>query len=184
MTQPFTPDPTADRPHRPTDDAEEVYFEGSPRLRAELSSVVAWGLAGVALLAIVVANLVRFHVQVPAWAYAVALLLAAASLCVPSLLRRTLRYRITNYRIDVSSGLISRNTDTLELWHVEDLRLHQSPLDRITGIGTINVFGHDATTPKMSLRGLPAPQQIFRNLEQRIIAVKRQQGVMKVDAGQ
>jgi membrane protein YdbS with pleckstrin-like domain len=182
---PFTPDATAaDRPHRPTDDAEEVYFDGSPRLRAELSSVVAWGLAGVALLAIVVANLVHFHVRVPAWLYGGVVLLSAGFLCVPSLLRRTLRYRITNYRIDVTSGLLGRNTDTLELWHVEDLRLHQSPLDRITGVGTINVFGHDPTTPKMSLRGLPAPAQIFRNLEQRIIAVKRQSGVMKVDAGQ
>ena len=28
--------PPDDRPHRPADDSEEAYFEGSPLLRAEL----------------------------------------------------------------------------------------------------------------------------------------------------
>ena len=180
----FVPDPTATRPHRPTDDAEEVYFDGSPRLAAELSSVLAWGLAGLVLLAAVGANLVRFHRPFPAWGYAAVVLLALVFLAVPSLLRRTTRYRITNYRIDVTRGLLSRNVDTLELWHVEDLRLHQSLFDRISGIGTITVMSHDDTTPNLVLIGLPGPQQLFRALEQRVIAVKRQQGVMKVDPGQ
>ena len=178
------PNPAGDRPHRPTDDAEEVYFDGSPRLQAELSTVLAWGLAGLVVLAAVAANLLYFHRPVPAWAYAAAVVLALCFLAVPSLLRQTIRYRITNYRIDVTRGLLARDVDTLELWHVEDLRLHQSLFDRLSGIGTITVLSHDDTTPNLKLIGLPGPQQLFRNLEQRVIAVKRQGGVMKVDPGQ
>ena len=128
-------------------------------------------------------NLAVWHARVPGWAYAVAIVVAVACLLVPVLLRRTVRYRITNYRVDVTRGLISRNIDTLELWHVEDMRLHQGPLARLFNCGTITVMSHDDTTPKLDLVGLPAPQELFRALQQRVIAVKRQRGVMKVDVG-
>ena len=99
------------------------------------------------------------------------------------MMRKAVRYRITNYRIDVSSGVLSRNVDTVELWHVEDLRLHQSVLNRVADVGTITITSHDQALPQLALRGLPKPQELFRMLEQRVIAVKRQRGVMKVDAG-
>jgi membrane protein YdbS with pleckstrin-like domain len=181
MTMPTTP--AADGPHRETDDTETVYFEGSPLLRGELHSLVAWGLAGVVVLAAAVLNLAWWHQHVPAWAYAVAVVVAVGFLAVPSLLRRTIKYRITNYRIDVTRGLLARTVDTLELWHVEDLRMRQSIAGRIFNCGTITVLSHNASIPRLEMFGLPAPQELFRHLEQRVIAVKRQRGVMKIDTG-
>jgi hypothetical protein len=99
------------------------------------------------------------------------------------MLRKTLRYRITNYRVDITSGVFARNIDTLELWHVEEPRLHQSFFNRLMGVGSIVLSTHDPKMPTMTLYGLPRPQEIFRLIEQRVIAVKRQPGVMKVDAG-
>ena len=183
MTQnapPITPD---NQPHKPADDSEEVYFEGSPLLRAELGHVILWGLGGAVLLAIAVANLVYWKGHWPWWIYPAMILIAAIVTFMPMMLRKTLRYRITNYRIDISYGLLSRNTDTIELWHVEDLRLHQSLINRIAGVGAITIMVHDQTLPKFTLRGLPKPQELFKMLEQRVIAVKRQRGVLKLDAG-
>jgi membrane protein YdbS with pleckstrin-like domain len=119
----------------------------------------------------------------PWWIYPAILLVAAVITFTPMMLRKTLRYRITNYRIDISSGVLSRNTDTIELWHVEDLRLHQSLINRMAGVGAITITVHDQALPKFTLAGLPRPQDLFKLLEQRVIAVKRQRGVMKVDAG-
>ena len=181
MSMPTDPLATA---HRPTDDAETVYFDGSPLLRAELASVLAWGSAGLVVLAAAVANLAVWHRPVPWWAYAAAVVVAVGLLLVPLALRRTVRYRITNYRIDVTHGFLSRTVDTMELWHVEDLRMRQSIFDRMAGVGTIEVISHDDTTPDQILRGLPAPRELFRALEQRVIAVKRQSGVVKMDVGQ
>ena len=45
------------------------------------------------------------------------------------------------------------------------------------------VISHDETTPKLELHGLPDPRVIFENLKQRVIAVKRQRGVIKMDVG-
>jgi membrane protein YdbS with pleckstrin-like domain len=183
MTQiqnPISPD---DRPHKPADDSEEVYFEGSPLLRADIHKVALWGLAAVVILAIPLSNWFYFKQSWPWWLSLVLIVIAAGLAYMPFLLRKTLRYRITNYRIDVTSGIIGRNIDTVELWHVEDLRLHQSLLNRMADVGSITITSHDQNLPKLELVGLPKPQELFRMLEQRVIAVKRQRGVMKVDAG-
>jgi hypothetical protein len=170
------------RPHRPADDSEEVYFEGSPLLRAELGHVILYGLGGVLLLALVILNLVK-HWHWPWWLDLATVAVAALITFLPMMLRKTVRYRITNYRIDITNGVLSRNVDTVELWHVEDLRLHQSLINRMTDVGAISILVHDQALPKFTLGGLPKPQELFKILEQRVIAVKRQRGVMKVDAG-
>jgi membrane protein YdbS with pleckstrin-like domain len=174
--------PPDDRPHKPADDTEEVYFEGSPLLRSELGTVIIWWLIALVVLAIPVLRIV-YHWAWPWWVSAALVAAAVVLVFVPVRLRTAIRYRITNYRIDVSYGVLSRNVDTVELWHVEDLRLHQSLLNRMADVGTISITSHDQSLPKLALRGLPKPQELFRMLEQRVIAVKRQRGVMKVDPG-
>jgi membrane protein YdbS with pleckstrin-like domain len=179
-----TPTPAPDnRPHRPADDSEEVYFEGSPLLRAEFGKVAIFGLIGIAIIALVTTDAFKWHSSLPWWMRLLAIAVAIGLFFIPSITRRTVRYRITNYRIDVTSGFFSRNIDTIELWHVEDIRLHQSLFNRMVGVGTIAVSSRDQVLPLLSLRGLPRPQELFKMLEQRIIAVKRQRGVMKVDPG-
>jgi hypothetical protein len=51
------------------------------------------------------------------------------------------------------------------------------------GVGTISVIAHDDTTPDLVLRSVPNARQLFETLQQRVIAVKRGGGVMKVDTG-
>ena len=90
---------------------------------------------------------------------------------------KSIRYRISNYRIDYERGIISKDINTLELWHVEDIAFHQSILGRILGIGTISVVSHDDNMPDLEMRGLPDARKLLEELKQRIIAVKRRQGV-------
>jgi uncharacterized membrane protein YdbT with pleckstrin-like domain len=94
---------------------------------------------------------------------------------------RAVRYRVSNYRIDLERGIFSKNIDTLELWHVEDIAFHQSLLNRILGVGYITIISHDDTTPKLVLQSVPRARELFDSLKQRIIAVKRQRGVIKMD---
>ncbi len=118
------------------------------------------------------------------WLAALALIvLGIAAFFVPRLLVRSVRYRISNYRIDYERGILGRRIDTLELWHVEDICFSQSFWDRLLGVGDIRVMSHDETTPDLLLRGLPNPRPIFEQLKQRIISVKRQRGVIKMDVG-
>lgn len=167
-------------PHRPADDSEEIYFEGSPSLRGHVWRLVGWGLIAVALGG----GGIGVMAMSGAWIFGLILIIIAAVVVfVPILLTRSVRYRISNYRIDFERGLLSRTIDTLELWHVDDIQFHQSLSDRVLGVGTISVLSDDHTTPNLIIRGLPRPRPIFESLKQRVIAVKRQRGVIKMDIG-
>jgi len=71
---------------------------------------------------------------------------------------RTTRYRLTNQRLTVESGLLSRSMTEVDLRSVEDLVFHQGPLERLLGIGTVTVVSADRTAPRLGLRGVRDPR--------------------------
>jgi uncharacterized membrane protein YdbT with pleckstrin-like domain len=178
-------DPRRDeRPHKPADDQEVIYFEGSPLIRGELGKMILSVVVAAALIvAAIYLRWYRDDLTLPWWAVLLMFVLAIIALTVPYLITRMRRYRISNYRIDYERGLLSKRIDTLELWHVDDISFQQGLLDRIFNVGKVTVLSDDKTTPKLELEGLPNPRPIFDSLKQRVIAVKRQRGVIKMDMG-
>lgn len=162
----------------PTEAAEQIYFAGSPLLRGELARNGILLVLGVLIIAGSIVGAVMGFL--PALAGIVVGLLL---LCLPWLLTKTVHYRISSYRIDYERGLIGKKVDTLELWHVNDISFSQSPLERLMGVGTITVDSSDNSTPKLALHGLPNSRPLFDALKTRVIAVKRQRGVIKLDQG-
>ena len=160
------------------EEREEVYFAGSPALRGSLAHILFSFL--ISLIVIVGATALHAYGW---WIPAAGLLIAALVATIPILLIRSIHYRITIYRVDFERGLFSKDINTLELWHVEDIKYHQSLLDRLLNIGQITVIAHDEATPTLLLKSLPNPRPVFDALKDRIIAVKRQRGVVKIDAG-
>ncbi|HXX31435.1 MAG TPA: PH domain-containing protein [Myxococcaceae bacterium] len=71
---------------------------------------------------------------------------------------RTTRYRLTNQRLTVESGLVSRSMVEVDLRSVEDLVYHQGPVERLLGIGTIAVVSSDRTAPRLRLQGVKDPR--------------------------
>jgi hypothetical protein len=177
-----TPPPAAEAPHKPADDREEVYFEGSPLLRAELGRMAMYLLVAIVVAAIPFLLRKAWTGQ-PWWVYPLFSVIGLGVIGWPVLMVRTVRFRVSNYRIDYERGLLSKHIDTLELWHVEDIRFDQSLLDRMLNVGNITILSHDDTTPKLVMNGLPNPRPLYEALKQRVIAVKRQRGVIKMDTG-
>ena len=183
MESDLPPQVGEERPHRPADDKEEIYFEGSPLLRGELGKTFLFGVIGVLIIA---SPFIYHAVQEqwpPWWVTAAAILIGIGVLLLPVLIIRSTRYRVSNYRIDWEHGIFSRSIDTLELWHVDDIGFHQSFTDRMLNVGTISIRSDDKSTPNLPLQGVPNPRPLFDTLKQRVIAVKRQRGVIKMDAG-
>lgn len=184
MTNPQTPNiPPAAAPHAPPADDEAIYYQGSPLFGGQPEKVVLLALCGSIFLIGPVLVRVFAKQWPPGWVWAAMAIVGIIFWIIPFLITKSIRYRISNYRIDFERGLIARNINTLELWHVEDLSFHQSILDRIIGIGSIRILSHDDNMPNLYMRGLPNARKIFEELKQRIIAVKRQTGVLKVDTG-
>lgn len=162
-------------------DTEAVYYEGHPRLRGEIGMLLVWTIVAAVLAA--VGYLLWQREIVSVWVMLGLFVLAVLAVFIPAILVRRSRYRLTNYRIDFEFGILFKRYETLELWHVDDIRLAQSPLDRILRIGTIEVLSTDKSTPRLELRSLPEPKRLLDLLKQRVIAVKRQRGVVKLDMG-
>ena len=165
-----------------TPDEEIVYYEGSPLLRGEIGLVLLWFLAGAAVIALPIlwASLAS---DGPPWWLWFAVVVGLLLIFVPSLWVKRHRYTITNHRIDVESGLLGKSIDTLELWHVNDIGMRQGFLDRIFRVGTIVVDADDRSTPHLELRSLARPRNLYENLKQRVIHIKLQRGVIKIDDG-
>jgi membrane protein YdbS with pleckstrin-like domain len=179
-TGPVMHDVTAPKANEP----EKVYYEGSPLVRGNLGSLLLFFLVGLALIA---APFLYWYLSEgnkwPAWwVTLVMILIGLVLLIAPSIYARTIRYRISNYRIDFERGLLGKTIDTTELWHVDDIRFNQSIVERLLGVGTITIFASDQTTPSLPLRGIPKPREIFDALKARVIAIKRSRGVIKMDA--
>jgi membrane protein YdbS with pleckstrin-like domain len=166
---------------KPEEHEERIYYEGNPRLRGELGLLVTWSI--LAVLALGGTFAAWYYGYAPWWVPLIGVLVAVIAILIPSLLVRRSKYRITNYRIDYEFGLLFRKYDTLELWHVDDVSLFQSPIDRMLNVGTIKIVSGDASNPTLELRSLPSPRQLLETIKQRVIAVKRQRGVVKLDMG-
>jgi membrane protein YdbS with pleckstrin-like domain len=170
------------RPKR-DEDAEIVYYEGRPVMRAQQMKAILWAIIGLALLALPVVAMSMHWTFWTWWLSIICVLLAAMVIAVPWIKLRAIKYRITSYRIDYERGILTKRIDTLELWHVEDISFQQGLLDRMMNVGSVIVMSNDETTPKLELHGIPNARLVFDELKDRVIAVKRQRGVIKVDSG-
>ena len=61
------------------------------------------------------------------------------------LIRLSTRYTLTNERLKVTKGLLSKSVDEIELFRIKDTKVHQSFLNRLVGIGHIDVTSSDNT---------------------------------------
>jgi uncharacterized membrane protein YdbT with pleckstrin-like domain len=70
------------------------------------------------------------------------------------------RYRLTNQRLVIESGVLSRRIDELDMRTVEDLDFRQSLLARLLGIGDITVISSDRTDARTGLVGIARPREV------------------------
>ncbi len=88
------------------------------------------------------------------------LIIRAVFLAVSILRLRTTKYRLTNQRLTVEQGILSRTLDEVDLRTVDDSGFSQSPLERLQGIGTVWIVASDRSTPRLALRGIQDPRAI------------------------
>lgn len=68
---------------------------------------------------------------------------------------RSRQYEITTQRVRVRQGVFSKRTDELELYRVRDATLIEPFWLRLFGLGNIVITTNDASTPSLTLEGLP-----------------------------
>lgn len=73
---------------------------------------------------------------------------------------RNTKYVLTNQRILITTGLIGRREEQIDLARVKDIRMTQGLTDRMVGIGQIDIISTDLSTPSFRLMGVKDPQHV------------------------
>ena len=87
------------------------------------------------------------------------------------------KYRITNQRLFLTTGLLARKTEEIELFRVKDIKVDQGILQRLLRYGTVTVFSSDETAPQLALAGIGNPMEVKETLRTLYRAARKDAGV-------
>ena len=160
---------------------EEVAWEGVPSVKALIGEIVSTAVVAIALpiaaaltfdpALSMIAKLGRDMartVHESRSTLSTAITVAVIVLVVARLAKlgwhiavlRSHRYRVSNQRILLESGVLSKRIDEVDMRTVEDIEFQQGPLERLLGIGEIAVIAADKRMGRFRLRGVENPRDV------------------------
>jgi uncharacterized membrane protein YdbT with pleckstrin-like domain len=102
----------------------------------------------------------------PLWVAGGGLLPLVLGIAYSWLVRLGAEYRLYQDSLEVETGIIARSIDNLQLFRIRDLRLKQSVLGRLFGVGDISVTSTDQSTPHLTIRGVDGPRALYDTLRE------------------
>lgn len=91
------------------------------------------------------------------------------------------RFEITSERIRITTGVLSKRLDEMELYRVKDSTLEQPFLLRLVGLGNVFIKTSDPTTPRIEIRAILDARQVRENLRGCVEKMRDKKGVREVD---
>jgi hypothetical protein len=86
-------------------------------------------------------------------------------------------YVLTNERIKIIRGFISRRVENYELVRIQDIDFKQNMGERMLGIGDIFIRGHDASNPEVTLRDIANPEAVYETLRRAWMEARKAHGL-------
>ncbi|HEV3031383.1 MAG TPA: PH domain-containing protein [Polyangia bacterium] len=160
---------------------EEILWEGTPSLKAMAVSIVATALFALIVPLVVylayaplrdlvrhtsrdAADLVAEHEDGARTAIMLAVAVAVGARLVRlgwrTLVLRSHRYGVSNQRIVVESGVLSKSLVEIDVRTIDDITFRQTFVERVLGIGQIAILSSDPTNARVRLVGVPDPRQV------------------------
>jgi uncharacterized membrane protein YdbT with pleckstrin-like domain len=152
---------------------EEIFFHGHPSWRS-LALFYAKGLL-LALLAGVIAGVVTRiaanHVQV-GWVIVAVVVVFLSVVLVGQIRRIATTYSITNQRLTIQTGILSRDVHQTRLERIQNVNSSQSLFERLLRIGTVEFDTAGETQFDFAFRGVGNPSQIVRTVDRALHALR------------
>ena len=120
---------------------EEIVWEGRPSWRSRLAFYLKWGL--LALLPGVLGQVLESaaNVDLPLsawWLWLITLLLLGLVVLAGWLQRIDTHYAVTNERINIRHGILSRSDHSTSYDRLQNVSTRQSPIERMLGVGNVD----------------------------------------------
>lgn len=123
-------------------------------------------------------------VQIEGWLDAGALalaLLAVLTLAWKALSLKSIGYEVTPDRIEWSRGIFDRNVDNIDMFRVVDLKLRQSLLECLLGIGTVIVLTSDESDPEFEFVKVGRCRNLYEALKEAGLNADKKRNVIHVE---
>lgn len=147
---------------------EETIWQGSPSWTLLIGRIAA--LIVFAILVPVLTHLLaasandlasRDGVLVIGWGLALVVdLILGASVVIGLILLRSTHYTVTNQRVLIEAGLVTKTVNEIDMRLIDDTLFVQGLVHRILGVGHVTVLSSDKNTPVFVLRGIPDPRRV------------------------
>jgi uncharacterized membrane protein YdbT with pleckstrin-like domain len=94
---------------------------------------------------------------------------------------KTTTYHLTTERLLTTSGILTKVTDTLELYRVRDLKIVQPLTLRLLGLQNIEMFTADASTADIHLEYIPVRLNLADQIRKCVEACRMAKNVRVMD---
>lgn len=137
-------------------DPEEQLWSGGYSPKAMIGTWLVLAVASVVLLALpaLTASMTILHA-----------LVAIVAIWVIAIIRYAWRrlgvhYQLTTQRFIHQTGILTRQTDRIEVIDIDDVSFTQGPVQRAFGVGTIRLTSSDRTHPNLAMQGIAGVQEV------------------------
>ena len=141
---------------------EQVIFEGHPSWR----SILAFYFKGL-LIAIVAGVIAKFAISTTS-VFPVVLVILALTVLVGFIKRVATTYRITDRRLNIKRGIISREVQETRLERVQNVNYNQGVLERILQIGDVDFDTAASGDYDFTFAGVAQPEQVVQKVDQAV----------------
>lgn len=148
---------------------ETTLFKGSPTLWT------SWGQIALAVVIMGGSGAAGFFLANPLFYAGIGVGFFYLLLVV--LLVRSTVYEVTSQRIRVTTGILTKRTDDLELYRVLDAILVEPMMLRLVGCGTIEIKSADATTPTLDIKAVHGARALREELRKHVEAAREKKRV-------
>jgi len=142
---------------------EKVIFEGHPSWRSILSFYIK-GL----LIAILAGVIVHFVADGFGPVFGVVLAIFVVVVIVGFVKRIATDYRITDRRLNIKRGIISREVQETRLERVQNVNYNQGILERILQIGDVDFDTAASGDYDFTFAGVAQPEEVTRKVDQAV----------------
>src|SRR5919198_550093 len=138
---------------------EQIVFEGRPIWRSILSFYIT-GFIGSVVIGVIAALIFSTGLGV-----AVFLVLFAIVVIVGFVRRISTRYTITNQRLRIQRGLLSKHVQQTRIERVQNVNTSQSVVDRILRVGTVDFDTAGTDDSDFTFVGVGSPARVVEAVD-------------------
>ena len=151
-------------------DGERILWQVRPSWRAQISYFIVW--IPLALLPVIIAGILAANDQdtgLPYWQWLLISLLLVVGVVVYDALRRySTFYVVTDQRLRVRHGILSRHEQSARFERVQNVEVSQSLMDRLLKVGAVefDTAGSDQSDAGFRYAGIADPQRLVHIVAQ------------------